>query len=91
MIQQVHILVNGRVQGVAFRAYTRSEADRLMLKGYVRNLADGRVEILAEGEREVLDKLVEWAHVGPPVAIVDEVVTKFSEASGGYGDFQVRY
>ncbi len=68
---RVHLLVSGLVQGVAFRAYTVDEARRLGVHGWVRNLADGRVEVEAEGDRAALDGLVAWCRRGPPAAQVD--------------------
>jgi acylphosphatase len=65
--------VSGRVQGVFFRASTRDEALRLGLTGYARNLADGRVEVLACGESAQIDALERWLHVGPPLAHVSAV------------------
>lgn len=67
-------LVSGRVQGVFFRASTRDEARRLGLNGYARNLADGRVEVLAQGGAEALEALAQWLQHGPPLARVAEVV-----------------
>ncbi len=64
-------LVSGRVQGVFFRATTREQARGLGLTGYVRNLADGRVEVLACGEREALQRLSAWLQRGPELARVD--------------------
>lgn len=69
-------LVSGRVQGVFFRASTRQKALELALRGYARNLADGRVEVLAIGPDSALDALGKWLWVGPPAARVDEVVEK---------------
>lgn len=66
-------LVSGRVQGVFYRASTRQEALRLGLAGYAKNIADGRVEVVASGTAEALDALERWLHVGPPAARVDEV------------------
>jgi len=63
-------LVAGRVQGVFFRAATREQAQRLGLTGYARNLADGRVEVLACGEPDSVGQLREWLHTGPPAAEV---------------------
>jgi len=64
-------LVAGRVQGVFFRASTREEARRLGLSGYARNLADGRVEVLACGPRAAVAELRDWLSVGPPLARVE--------------------
>ena len=66
-------LVAGRVQGVAFRAYTRAEAVALGLRGHAINLADGRVEVLAAGDADALERLAEWLHRGSPMARVDVV------------------
>lgn len=70
----VCFLVSGKVQGVFFRASTRNEALRLGLNGYARNLADGRVEVVAEGRPEALRELEQWLWQGPPAAQVDDVV-----------------
>lgn len=66
-------LVAGRVQGVAFRAHTRREAERLGLAGHARNLADGRVEVIAYGDAAALDELAAWLADGPALARVDKV------------------
>ena len=66
-------LVSGRVQGVAFRAYTRQQALALRLRGHALNLRDGRVEVLAVGEADAIDRLGEWLAQGPPLARVDDV------------------
>jgi acylphosphatase len=66
-------IVSGRVQGVFFRASTRTEAVRLRLNGYAKNLADGSVEVLACGDATALDELQRWLHKGPPVARVESV------------------
>jgi len=69
----VRFVVSGRVQGVFFRASTRSEALRLGVAGHARNLADGSVEVIAGGDDEALDALEKWLRVGPPSARVDSV------------------
>jgi acylphosphatase len=66
-------LVSGRVQGVYFRAYTQQQAERLKLTGWVRNLRDGRVEVLACGEEAALGALQEWLWRGPELAWVSAV------------------
>ncbi len=88
---RIHILVKGRVQGVSFRAYTRMEAKKLQLSGYAKNLIDGRVEIIAEGEKEILEKLLLWSHKGSPYSKVDEVVEEYSEETGEFKEFEIRY
>ena len=65
--------MSGRVQGVFFRASTRERAQQLGCRGYARNLADGRVEVLAIGESAAVDALVEWLWHGPPAAHVTDV------------------
>jgi acylphosphatase len=72
------ILVSGRVQGVFFRASCRQEADRLGAKASARNLPDGRVEVIVEGDETALDELIAWCRRGPPHARVEEIeVTDF--------------
>jgi acylphosphatase len=67
--------VEGRVQGVWFRESTRQEAGRLGLTGHAINCADGSVEVVACGDREMLDRLASWLHRGPPMAEVKSVVS----------------
>ena len=71
--KKVRLIVSGRVQGVAFRYNTLQEARELNLAGWVKNLRDGGVEILAQGPSKRVDRLVEWAHHGPRMARVDNV------------------
>jgi acylphosphatase len=83
------VRVSGRVQGVAFRAYTQEEARSLALSGWVRNLADGRVEVLAEGPREALERLLEWCRQGPSHARVEGVEVEWEESRGGLRGFHI--
>lgn len=87
---RIHLLIAGRVQGVFFRNSTQTEAQRLGLVGWVRNLPDGRVEVTAEGEDDAIDKLIAWAHQGPTFARVDEVEITRSEPTGEFASFEVR-
>jgi acylphosphatase len=66
--------IGGRVQGVAFRVYTRAQAHASGLRGYARNLDDGRVEVLAIGEPDAIEQLAAWLQRGPPLARVETVV-----------------
>ena len=82
--------VRGKVQGVGFRYSAIREAQRLGIKGFVRNSSDGNVEVWAEGSRKQLDLLLKWLHRGPPYARVDSVKTEEKEPRG-YDDFSVEY
>jgi len=84
--------IYGRVQGVFFRYFVRNEAKELGLKGYVRNLASGdAVEVQAEGEKQQLNKLLEQLKVGPPGARVERVEAEWTDYSGRFDEFSVRY
>ncbi|MES2670433.1 MAG: acylphosphatase [Pseudomonadota bacterium] len=82
-VAAVLFFVSGRVQGVAFRAHTRAQALTLDLRGHARNLADGRVEVLAVGDAEAVERLAAWLRHGPPSARVDAL---HREAVGSHVD-----
>lgn len=84
------MVVGGLVQGVAFRMRTQREAGRLELTGWVRNLADGRVEAVFEGESDAVEKMLAWCRSGPPSARVEQFDVKFEEPAGERG-FSIRY
>ena len=90
-LASVRAIVYGYVQGVFFRAFVSRRATELGLTGYVRNLPDGAVEVNAEGERKQLEKLIGHLKVGPPGAKVEKVITDWSEYTGGYFSFSIRY
>ena len=73
MNRRVHLYISGSVQGVFFRDTTRQVAQSVGVTGFVKNLRDGRVEVVAEGENEAVEKLVQWCHAGPPAAVVESV------------------
>lgn len=83
--------VYGLVQGVYFRQYTRQEANRLELVGWVANQPDGTVRVVAEGEEPVLGQLLGFLHEGPPSARVDHVEISWTTATAEFIDFRVRY
>lgn len=91
MKKRLHILVSGVVQGVFFRHNTRITAISLGLTGWVRNLADGKVEILAEGEETELEKLASWARKGPEGSRVEDIRKQWEEYKGEYRTFSVTY
>ena len=89
-VERLSATVVGRVQGVGFRWWVRSAADRMGLTGWVMNHPDERsVELLAEGPAAALDELERLLQQGPPGATVDRVESSRSPASGGYGRFQI--
>lgn len=90
-MKRVSILVAGMVQGVCFRAYTCEMAKSLNVKGFVRNLPDGRVEILAEGEDSAVDQLILWAGRGPSYANVKDTEVETMEFKGDISGFRISY
>ena len=90
-LARVQVLVSGRVQGVFFRAYTRDQAVARGLSGWVRNLPDGRVAAVFEGDREKIDSMLVWLQEGPPYAAVDEVLTDWQPYQGEFQGFNITY
>ncbi len=84
-----YILVSGKVQGVFFRSSTKEKADDLHLFGWVRNLDDGRVEAVFEGDLDKVEKMVEWCRKGPGYANVKDVRVMSEEYNGEFKDFSV--
>ncbi len=89
MRSRAHIIISGRVQGVSFRHFTREKALALGLKGWVRNLPDGRVECELEGPKRALDKMIDVCRDGPRWAKVTNVEIKWLDYSGNYSHFQI--
>ncbi|BBA33105.1 acylphosphatase [Methylocaldum marinum] len=90
MPKRIHVFVSGLVQGVFFRAATRERAVALGIKGWVRNLPDGRVEILAEGASDRIAEFLDWCASGPPRAKVDALEVIDEIPSGGFVSFEVQ-
>ena len=88
---RAYAYVSGRVQGVFFRAETADLANRLGLTGWVRNLSDGRVEALFEGEKEDVEKALDFCRRGPPGARVRNLDVKWEDWQGEFQDFRIRY
>lgn len=91
MIQKVHLIISGRVQGVFFRAHTKEVADSLGLKGYVRNLPGGAVEAVAVGNEEKIKEFITWCKKGPQHAEVTDVKINYPEIKEEFKEFEVRY
>jgi acylphosphatase len=87
--ERAHVYVSGQVQGVNFRGATQEEAERLGLNGWVRNLQDGRVEAIFEGDSETVQQMIDWCKSGSSSADVDDVTVEQEEPSGESG-FEVR-
>jgi acylphosphatase len=88
---RAHIFVSGRVQGVFFRDHTRRWASSSGLSGWVRNLADGRVEVLAEGEKEKIESLIGKLRAGPPLSWVENVEAEWKEYTGEFTGFHITW
>lgn len=86
---RAHVFVSGRVQGVFFRDHTRRWAASLGLTGWAKNLWDGRVEVMAEGEKEVLEELIAKLKVGPPAASVENVAVAWEDFKDEFSDFRI--
>lgn len=90
-MRRIRAFVSGRVQGVSYRAATRTEARRLGLVGWVRNRDDGSVELEAEGPEDKVEALVQWCHHGPPAARVASVAVDDLAPSRTEASFDVTY
>lgn len=88
---RAHIFVSGMVQGVFFRSNTQYEANRRNVTGWVRNLPDGRVEAVFEGEKADVDRLIEFCRRGPLGARVTKVDVFWEEYTGDFRGFKIRY
>lgn len=84
------VLVSGRVQGVGFRFWTKTEAEALQVNGFVRNLSDGRVEAVFEGEVPDVDRMLDLIKKGPPHARVEDVTVEREECTGHHRSFDIR-
>jgi len=88
---RMHVLITGRVQGVFFRSETRKQALSLSLTGWVRNLADGRVEAIFEGAAGNVDAMLSWCRRGPPLAVVNHVDARHESCTGEFDSFAITF
>lgn len=88
---RAHLIIKGRVQGVWFRESTKKKALSLGVYGWVKNLPDGTVEVVAEGNEDKVKELVKWCYKGPPSADVRGVIEKEEEYLGEFNSFNVLY
>ncbi len=89
-MKSLHCLISGRVQGVSFRAWTKSQADLLGIKGWVRNLDDGRVEVIAQGDDAILEKFRGLLAQGSPLSRVEDIECNWIEYEKTYDKFELR-
>ncbi|MEQ9239093.1 acylphosphatase [Coleofasciculus sp. E2-BRE-01] len=86
---RAHVFISGQVQGVGYRLSTVSEARRWGVNGWVRNLSDGRVEAVFEGDKSGVEEMINWCHQGPSAAVVKDVAVEYEEPKGLSG-FETR-
>lgn len=86
---RAHVFITGRVQAVSYRYYCRQEAGALGIKGWIRNLSDGKVEAVFEGERKAVEEMIEWCKAGSSSAEVSKVAVKWESAENLQG-FEIR-
>ena len=86
---RAHVFISGQVQGVGYRLSTVSEARRWGVNGWVRNLSDGRVEAVFEGNKSGVEEMINWCHKGPSAAVVKDVAVEYEEPEGLRG-FETR-
>lgn len=89
--ERVHLIISGDVEGVGFRAWVRGKARDLGLVGWVKNREDGSVEVVAEGEKKELEKLIMDCHDGPNIAMVERVDVTWEEPMDEFVEFEVVY
>jgi acylphosphatase len=86
---RAHIFVSGHVQGVFFREKTRRVAEELGIFGWVKNLSDGRVEAIFEGEKDKVEKMISWAGKGPPFSKVSSLDVGWEDYKGEFKGFKI--
>ncbi len=89
-MKRVHIIISGYVQGVCFRYFTKIKARNLGLKGFVRNIPNGDVEIIAEGNEKEIDELIEFCRKGPMLSCVANFKVEYEKFKGEFNDFTVK-
>ncbi|WGM88893.1 MAG: acylphosphatase [Candidatus Bathyarchaeum tardum] len=87
---RAHIFVTGKVQGVFFRASTRSEAIKQNVIGWVRNVSDGRVEAIFEGKKENVEKMIDFCRVGPSGAHILRTDVRWGKYVGDFSEFKIK-
>lgn len=91
MEARAHVLIEGMVQGVFFRAYTKETAKSLNLSGWVKNCWDGRVEAVFEGDKKNIEEIIKWCYKGPSSASVIKVEVSWEKYTGDESGFTIAY
>ena len=89
-MRRLHLIISGFVQGVGFRSWVRREAQKLGVVGWVKNRDDGAVEIVGEGTEDKLRELIKLVRIGPEVAEITDIQTKWVDASEEWNDFEIQ-
>lgn len=89
--KRIHVFISGRVQGVFFRYTSKELAEQLGVTGWIRNLPDGRVEAVVEGDEDKVEEMLEFFRKGPPLARVDKVEVIEEEYRGEFKEFRIKY
>jgi acylphosphatase len=89
MKSRIHIFVSGKVQGVFFRENTRKKAAEFGLSGFVKNLQNGKVEAIFEGEKEKIEKIIQWIKKGPETARVENIEINWQDYQEEFEDFEI--
>jgi len=87
---RVHIFVSGKVQGVFFRENTRKKAAEFGLSGFIKNLQNGKVEAIFEGDKEQIEKIIQWIKKGPEMAQVEDIEIDWQNYQGEFRNFEIR-
>lgn len=88
---RAHIFVSGRVQGVFYREKTKKKSEKLGVTGWVKNLSDGRVEAIFEGDKDMVEDMVNWARKGPIWAKIEALDIVWEDFTGQFNNFEIRY
>lgn len=89
--RRIHVFITGKVQGVYFRKSMKLKAEQNKVNGWVKNLRDGRVEAVVEGEDKNVDLTTEWCHSGPSGSIVEDIVVRREMYAAEFDSFEIRY
>jgi acylphosphatase len=91
MIKQLHLIIKGTVQGVFYRQSTKQKAEELGVYGVVKNLENGDVDVVAEGEEDKLKMLLDWCWKGPENSDVEDIIVKWRSCENKYSAFRILY